>query len=160
MKYNIEKLKQAVADSHSFSQVIRKLGLIVAGGNYKTVKSKIYHENIDISHFTGQGHLKDKTHNWAAKRPLQEVLVENSTYTCSNSLRKRLINEGVFERVCNNCKNAEWLDRPIPLELDHKNGHNMDHRLENLQLLCPNCHALTHNYRGKNKNAQAVVAHG
>lgn len=153
MKYNFEKLRQVVAESYSIAQVLQKLGMVTAGGNYKTIKLRVKQENIDISHFTGQGHLKNKTHNWAPKRSLEEILVEDSTYTSSDKLRKRLLKEGVFERVCNNCKNTEWLDQLIPLELDHKNGNNMDHRLENLQLLCPNCHAFTHNYRGKNKNA-------
>lgn len=48
-------------------------------------------------------------------------------------------------------KNATWNGMPIPLELDHINGINTDHRLENLQILCPNCHAQTSNYRGRNK---------
>lgn len=48
------------------------------------------------------------------------------------------------------CGNTEWLDKHIPLELHHINGNHKDNRLSNLQLLCPNCHALTDNYRGKN----------
>jgi predicted HNH restriction endonuclease len=53
------------------------------------------------------------------------------------------------------CELTEWLGQPIPLELHHVNGERTDHRLENLQLLCPNCHALTDTYRARNKqNAQ------
>ena len=51
---------------------------------------------------------------------------------------------------CECCKNVEWNGRPIPLEVHHINGDNTDNRLENLQILCPNCHALTENWRGKN----------
>ncbi len=49
-----------------------------------------------------------------------------------------------------------WLNKPIPLELHHKDGDNTNNELDNLELLCPNCHALTDNYRGRNKQAPVV----
>lgn len=82
-------------------------------------------------------------------RPLSKILVENSNYQ-SYKLGKRLLREKLKEYKCELCGNIEWLGKPIPLELHHINGINTDNRLENLQLLCPNCHALTDNYRGKN----------
>ena len=81
--------------------------------------------------------------------PLDLILTINSNFQ-SNKLRKRLINEGYLEPVCSSCSLTEWQGVPIPLELDHINGTNTDNRLMNLRLLCPNCHALTSNYRGKN----------
>lgn len=80
---------------------------------------------------------------------LQEILVENSTFQ-SNKLRKRLIKLDVKERRCEKCGLSEWLDQPISLELDHINGIKTDNRLENLRIICPNCHAQTTTYRGKN----------
>ena len=65
-------------------------------------------------------------------------------------MAKRLLNANLKERICEHCENTLWLGNPIPLELHHINGVSSDNRLENLQLLCPNCHALTDNYRGKN----------
>ena len=90
-----------------------------------------------------------------ASTPLDQILIDQSSYTNSNALRKRLLREGVFKHTCSVCMNTEWLGKPIALELEHKNGDNRDHRLENLTLLCPNCHAMTDSYRGKNIGAVA-----
>lgn len=57
---------------------------------------------------------------------------------------------------CEFCQNSLWMLKSIKLELHHKNGINDDNRLENLELLCPNCHAYTDNYRGKNINAPVM----
>ena len=149
--YTKEMLEEAVKDSISLREVILKLHLAGKGGNYRTIKSYIAKWGIDISHFKGQGYLRGETHNWSPKKPLEDVLVENSSYTNTNSLRKRLLKEGVFEYRCSNCEKEIWEGVRIPLELDHINGDSSDNRKENLRLLCPNCHALTATYRGKNK---------
>jgi hypothetical protein len=82
---------------------------------------------------------------------MKEILVENSNYTNTNNLRKRLIREGYFKYECCNCKLSEWMGEPMRLELEHINGINTDNRIENLKILCPNCHSLTDTYCGKNK---------
>jgi hypothetical protein len=148
--YSNEQLIDAVKSSYSIRQVLSKLKLKEAGGNYSTVKHKIKILNIDNSHFTGKGHLKGKTHNWATKIPLDKILVENFIYH-SHALRIRLIKEGLKEARCECCGNTEWLGHPISLELEHINGNHNDNRIENLKILCPNCHAQTPTYRGKNK---------
>lgn len=81
---------------------------------------------------------------------MDDILVKDSTYTSTHMLRKRLIAEGYFEPRCSSCNLTEWLQQPIPLEVDHINGDRHD----NLRLLCANCHALTATYRGRNKNGQ------
>ena len=147
--YTIEEFKSAVQGSYSIAQALTKLGVAPKGGNYRVFKKfeKLY--EIDTSHFTGQGHLKGKTHNFNTI-PLEEILVKNYEYS-SNKLRKRLINEGIKEYKCECCGLEEWLGDPIPLELDHIDGDHYNNILENLKILCPNCHAKTPTYRGKNK---------
>ena len=83
---------------------------------------------------------------------LKEILVKDSFYQ-SYKLKKRLLKEGFKEQRCECCGLEKWQGMPIPLESHHVNGDNRDNRTENLQLLCPNCHALTDNYRGLNKSA-------
>lgn len=147
--YTSNEFKKAVEESHSIAQALTKLGLSPKGGNYRVFKKfeKLY--NIDTSHFTGQGHMKGRK-NTSQVRPLSEILIKNSEYS-SNKLRKRLIEEGLKEHKCECCGLIEWLGEPIPLELDHIDGDHYNNSLENLKVLCPNCHAKTPTYRGKNK---------
>ena len=80
---------------------------------------------------------------------MSEILVKDCDYS-SYKLAKRLLRVNLKERMCEKCGLELWMGKPIPLELHHINGVHSDNRIENLQLLCPNCHALTDNYRGKN----------
>lgn len=139
----------AVSSSFSIRETLKKLELKPAGGNYLTIKKAIVFFNIDTSHFTGQGHLKGKTHRYHT-RPINEVLV-NGKYENTYKLKNRLIRDGLKERKCENCLMDSWQGIPIPLELHHKDGERKNNQILNLELLCPNCHALTDNYRGKNK---------
>lgn len=160
-KWTDEQFIKAVEESLSYAQVIKKLGLKVAGSNYDTVKRKIKELHLDISHMTGKAwNVGENFRTIKPAKPLSEILIENSTFINTNNLKKRLLKENIKEYKCESCGRTEWLGEPIALELHHINGVKNDLRLENLQLLCPNCHALTDNYRGKNINAykEAYVA--
>lgn len=149
-RYSIEDLRLAVENSQSFAQVLSKLGLRPAGGNYKYLKERLAKLGINYAHFTHNGWRVGQT--FGPKRKLEEYLTEEPRYRIKSvSIKKRLIDEGILEARCSNCLEDSWLGNPIPLELDHVNGVNTDNRLENLRLLCPNCHALTPTYRGKNR---------
>lgn len=152
MKRTREDFEKAVASSLSIAGVCRALGLKPAGGNYKVIHNAIKTYNLDTSHFTGQGWNVGMRFRPQPELKLSEILTVDSNYQ-SYKLKKRLLKEGIKSIVCEECGLTEWRGQPIPLELHHINGVNSDNRLENIKLLCPNCHALTETYRGLNKSA-------
>ena len=152
-KYTESQFIDAVSQSYSYSDVCRKLGISPKGGNLRTVREKIEKLGLDKSHFTGQRWNKGKTaenHPSIRKKDISEILVENSGWT-SGAIRNRLIKEGLKEHKCECCGRTEWMGIPIPLELHHINEIHTDNRLENLLVLCPNCHALTDSHTNVEK---------
>lgn len=144
-----EEFISIVQNANSYSDCLRALGLCTTGGSSTdTLKRRINELKCDTSHF-GLQHNKGKSAN--AKYDLSEILVENSTYANISRLKQRLVKEERLEYKCAVCGLTEWLGQPITLQLDHINGINNDHRIENLRFLCPNCHSLTDTYAGKNK---------
>jgi len=155
-----DEFRQAVAESLSVRQVLGRIGLVPAGGNHKTVNGRIQRLRLDTSHFTGAGwNVGVRYRSFGRKASLDEILIEKSPYAFTHGLRGRMLKEGMKKHRCERCGLNQWQGRLIPLELHHVNGLVNDHRIENLQLLCPNCHAQTNNYRGKNhlKSSARVV---
>ena len=144
-----QEIERFVQESFSWATLSEKLGYDKYGGSYlKTMKKMVEELNLDISHFTGQAWLSGRTYESSLYVPFDEYIKGDCVQT--NKLRKKLLREGFKEHICECCKNTLWNNMPIPLEVHHIDGNNQNNNLENLQLLCPNCHALTNNYRGKN----------
>lgn len=148
LKYTAADLAKAVSTSVSYRQVLLKLNLKPAGGNYDSLKKRIKTLQLDISHFTHQGWSRNK--QLGSRRPLSDHLT-NQYPIQSYKLKLKLLKAGIKSHHCESCGLTEWLGKPIPLELDHINGNNQDNSLHNLRLLCPNCHCFTSTYRGKKK---------
>ena len=142
----IEKLKDIVESSGTFAEVMRKLGYSANRGNSISGLKKYLDENqIDYSKFS-KNNILNYSH---PTNELDEILVENSKYTNMTRLKARIIRDGLLKYECEICHISEWNGKKLVLQLDHINGNNRDNRIENLRLLCPNCHSQTETFRGK-----------
>jgi len=90
-------------------------------------------------------------------RPLEEFLVAGRQIGRCN-LKRRLIAEGLKENRCEQCGITEWQGKPLNMQLHHKDGDGTNNTLENLELLCPNCHAQTDTYGGRNGHRRKKAA--
>ncbi len=150
-RWSEEQLREAAKNSSSIRQVLRKLGLREAGGNYSQIKKFLLFYKIGSSHFTGPAWNKGLTGIGKPRLTLKEILQENSQFQ-SYKLRARLIAAGMKHAMCEECGWAKVsTDGRLPLELDHINGNSRDNRYENLRILCPNCHSLKLTHRGRNR---------
>lgn len=150
-KYTTEQYVEAVGLSISWAEVHRRLGLKYGGGTYVYLQSLAKILEIDTSHLKGQRWAKGvRNRTGGNKKELNAILVENSQYS-THYLKLRLIKEGIKEHRCEECNLTEWNNKPIPIQLHHLSGVRTDNRLENLAILCPNCHAQTDTYCAKNK---------
>lgn len=155
-RWTEEQLKQAAQKSSSIRQVIFHLGLVPAGGNYIHVQKYLRALKINISHFKGKGWNKGLKRIGEFRISLDQALVSNSTYQ-SYKLKRRLFAAGLKIPKCEECGWAKTTtDGRLPLELDHINGDRMDNRLENLRILCPNCHSLQSTHRSKNRKRKII----
>lgn len=139
-QFTKEQLQEMANQCESNAGWIKQMGYKIGGSYPKIVKQILEaYPDIDISHFKGQGWMRNTnsyellSHDYQGKR---------------NTIKRAL--EAVRGHRCEKCGLTEWNGQSIPLEVHHINGNNQDNDPNNLQLLCPNCHAQTGNYRGKN----------
>lgn len=153
-KWTREILESAVAPSRSVNDVLRKLGLDPVGGHHAHIARRIKAYGIDTSHFTPVVRTERMRHN-QRRRTAEEILVEDTstdTRRTPSSRLKRAMGELGVEEHCALCGiEPVWLGESLPLEVDHIDGDWRNNRIENLRLLCPNCHSTTDSYRGRGK---------
>jgi hypothetical protein len=148
------EVRDAVSNASSLTEALARLGLRPAGGNFHTLRKLIAHYGVSTSqldpNWTRRGRPTSR------RIPLDEILVEGSTYTRSK-LKNRLYVAGLKSRRCELCGQDEmWHGRRMALIIDHINGVGDDNRLENLRIVCPNCAATLDTHCGR-QNAIEIV---
>lgn len=150
-RFTEPEAREAIAASRSWTESLRRLGYCPSGGNPATLKKYAALWGISTDHFNPYAGVMQRIRK--PKRPLEEILVENSTYSRSN-LKMRLYEEGLKEPRCELCGQGEiWRGKRMGMILDHINGVRNDNRLENLQIVCPNCAATLDTHCGRAKES-------
>ncbi len=134
-KYTNDDIIKIASEVKNMASLLCRLDLKCAGGNYINMKRKLQKLDIDCSHWTGQG--------WNKGQRLKDW----SDYTKICCLKRHLIKERGHK--CEKCNLKIWQNIEIPLEVNHIDGDRTNNKKDNLKLLCPNCHALTPNWRGR-----------
>ncbi|MFJ3187153.1 HNH endonuclease [Streptomyces halstedii] len=144
VRHTEERLRELVACSRSVAEVVRRLGINPVGGNQAHIGRRIAALRIDTSHFLRAPRGRPKG---ALGNPLTLGSPSNGRIP-GDRLHRELLRTGIAE----SCGiGTEWNGRPLRLEVDHANGEWWDNRPDNVRLLCPNCHAVTDTYRGRNR---------
>lgn len=131
--YTDQDIKNNAAVSNSMSQLLTKLNLRATGGNYNNMKRLLQKLDINCQHWNGQG--------WSKGQRLKDW----SKYTSVSALKKQLLKQR--GNICECCKNTHWMDFPMKLQAHHMDGDKTNNIPQNIQLLCPNCHSYTDNWK-------------
>lgn len=147
-----DELRETLPLVRSRAELARRLGLNPSNGSVqRRLRQRIEELGLPTEHLRGQAWARGRPTRSVRRRPLEEILVRDSPYRgATSSLRERLIAGGLLARRCAGCGITEWQGRSAPLQLDHVDGDPTNNLLANLRLLCPNCHALTATYCGRN----------
>lgn len=139
----------AISSSSTLAEVCRKLNLKLAGSTYVMMRRHIKRLDVDISHFTGQAWMLGRVKSVEqARSDLLPRMTKNSTPFGY----RRLIASDFKEAKCEECELTEWRGQPPPLQLDHIDGDRTNNVLDNLRILCANCHMLTETWGFKRRH--------
>lgn len=145
------EMLELIKNSKSISDALKKIGVNSRGsGAYKTFRNHCKRLEVIITEDSFR--YDEMNYSKGVKRPLEKILIKDSTYQNISRLKVRLVNEGIKDYKCVRCGNqGEWMGEKLVLQLDHINGINNDHRLENIRFMCPNCHSQTKTFGGINQ---------
>lgn len=147
-KWTENNLSELIINSFNHTDVLIKMNLIPHGMNFRTLNKYIKKYKIDISHF--ESYYKNEQKGYVKKAELCDILVENSKFD-RGTLKRRLYESELKQRICELCgQNENWHGKKMSLIIDHINGINDDNRIENLQIICPNCNATLNTFAGRN----------
>jgi hypothetical protein len=152
-----EELLNVFNKSCSFKDILLNLGLDdCSGGNYRTLKKRLENEHVDLSGLDERRRETIKQKRQGLKYSFEEIFCKNSK--CKSKIKNIIFNKSLMENRCCMCKTEPvWNGKQLTLQLDHINGDTCDNRIENLRLLCPNCHSQTETYCGKSRKSKIVA---
>lgn len=150
MKKTDEEIINAVNNNLTMLSAANSIGMSMTTFRARAIKLNVYKPNQ-----SRKGVKRLRSEYEKITIPLNEILEGLHPTYATGHLKRRLLKEGIKEEVCENLKcnvTSMWLNEYLSLHLDHIDGDCNNHKLENLRLLCPNCHTQTPTYAGKNKN--------
>lgn len=134
--YHIDTIRDMVSNNVPKVQIAKEL-------NLKVDTLSRYLKEFGIKYCGNQGR---KGFSFPERKTSINKYLNNEVIVSNSTLRKRLIEEGLKDNKCECCGLSIWMDKPIPLELHHKDGNHYNNNLTNLAILCSNCHMQAHNY--------------
>ncbi len=145
-----DEFEKLVKNNTSIANITRSFGFAITGKANKMIQQRCKEEDIDMSHIP-VGLNSNRGRKFPTRAiPLEEVMVEDSTYS-RKDLKRRLLKTGTLKNKCEICGQEEiWNEMKLTMVLDHKNGRRNDHRKLNLQMLCPNCNSQQKTFSGRN----------
>lgn len=147
-----EILQEAIKKSNNIFGVCQLLELRPTNNNYESIKKYIKLYNIDCSHFDNEIHTNPNKIIYKD----EYIFKIHDKFINTHIIKRRLL-KNYKEYKCECCGISEWNDKPIVLQLHHINKNRYDNRLENLQLLCPNCHSQTDNFCNHDKKYSKLL---
>lgn len=150
------EFKDACSKAQSIREALLLLKQAAAGGAYPSFRKRAALLGVDISHFLGREWSKGKSFGSGVGRPLEDYLA-NKVGITSHILKLKLIAAGLKTYKCEICGLAEWCGKHLSLELDHKDGNTKNNVLDNLRILCPNCHSQTETFRRPKKSKEELL---
>jgi len=155
-KLKSDEFQSLVNSCCSLKEVLLKLELVPVAGNYKTLSDRIKKESVDLTLLTELRVANFRKNGRQSKKENGDIFVENST-VCRGNVKNRIIKQNLIPYKCKCGVTNNWNGERLVLILDHINGINNDHRIENLRFLCPNCNSQTSTFSGRNVKIKSPI---
>lgn len=151
IRYTKEMIQEAVNRSFTWAEACRQLGIRESTGGQSHLTKRAKEMGVEFSHFYSRSEASSLL-NRSQTKDVNIFLVKSGKPIHSHSLKVRLIRAGIKKYQCEDCLGTEWRGGPIPIELHHIDGDRTNNLLENLKVLCCNCHSMTPNFSGKKRS--------